>query len=474
MSNQQDLKPDHCTSYFSDMAHDWGIVSALLGGTRRLREAGKAYLPQHESETDAGYKARLQGTTLLNVFGSTVTQMTSQAFANPVTVDDLPSDLDYVQTSIDGRGKTVSDFGRRIFDCALKRGECFILVDMPSRGDEERNRRDSMEANRQPYAVFINPSQMLAYQSEIIQGQEVVTYARWKHTAVEREGDFGEVEKTYVTEWTDTDWRRWEKPTSKEQDWSIIGEGTHDFSFESVRAVPIVHLSFSEPGDDGLRRPPLMDLADKNVEHWQSSSDQRNILTFSRFPILMLAGVSGEDVPNSNGKAALGPQTLIMSNNKDAKGDYLEPSGAAIAAGERDLDRLERAMALLAAQPYISRPGSITATQTALEEGKSSSIVEHWVELTAQAVARIIAMMGAWRSKPVKVAVRIKPEFAAMTANAEKVKALIEARRNGDISRRQFWIEMKALDFVSDGFDFEANEAGLTAEGEGGFEDVAA
>jgi hypothetical protein len=41
----------------------------------------------------------------------------------------------------------------------------------------------------------------------------------------------------------------------------------------------------------GDGEPPLLDLAYLNVKHWQSQSDQDNILHIARVPILALIGV---------------------------------------------------------------------------------------------------------------------------------------------------------------------------------------
>src|SRR6185295_4553940 len=81
--------------------------------------------------------------------------------------------------------------------------------------------------------------------------------------------------------------------------------------------------------------PPLEELADLNVAHWQSSSDQRNILTVARVPILFGTGIEG------NEKLEIGASSMIRTSDPNAKLTYVEHTGAAIGAGERDLERLE-------------------------------------------------------------------------------------------------------------------------------------
>jgi hypothetical protein len=60
--------------------------------------------------------------------------------------------------------------------------------------------------------------------------------------------------------------------------------------------------------------PPLEDLADLNVAHWQSQSDQRNILHVARVPILFGAGFDERAAT-----LVVGAGTMARSSDPDAK-----------------------------------------------------------------------------------------------------------------------------------------------------------
>jgi hypothetical protein len=104
--------------------------------------------------------------------------------------------------------------------------------------------------------------------------------------------------------------------------------------------------------------PALQDLADLNVAHWQSQSDQRNILHVARVPILFGAGIP-DDVEGQPGfKVSAG--SFTRATDPAAKLMFVEHSGAAIGAGDADLKNLEfqmQAMGLqLSSRSRAARP----------------------------------------------------------------------------------------------------------------------
>jgi hypothetical protein len=103
-------------------------------------------------------------------------------------------------------------------------------------------------------------------------------------------------------------------------------------------------------------KPPLAALAEVNVAHWQSASDQRNILTIARVPILFGAGFTDDST------IEVGASSMIRTSDVNAKLSFVEHTGAAIGAGQTDLDRLELQMQSLGLQILVPQPGSKTAT----------------------------------------------------------------------------------------------------------------
>src|SRR5262245_40263930 len=76
---------------YQSLKADWELVTALLGGTRAMREAGASYLTQHQEENDDTFEERIDQAVLYNAFEEAVDGVVSRVFAEPVIVKDEES-----------------------------------------------------------------------------------------------------------------------------------------------------------------------------------------------------------------------------------------------------------------------------------------------------------------------------------------------------------------------------------------------
>src|SRR5690606_4239555 len=91
--------------------------------------------------------------------------------------------------------------------------------------------------------------------------------------------------------------------------------------------------------------PPMEDLADLNITHWQSSGDQRANLTVSRFAMLAASGVSDIDDEGGSGEIVIGPNQVLTTEDPESKYYYVEAAGGGLESGRKDLEDLENKMA---------------------------------------------------------------------------------------------------------------------------------
>lgn len=78
--------------------------------------------------------------------------------------------------------------------------------------------------------------------------------------------------------------------------------------------------------------PPLLNLALLNIKHWQSQSEQDNILHVARVPLLVAYGLAdGETL-------TIGSSSATRFDDRQRQGlEYVEHTGAAIEAGKISL-----------------------------------------------------------------------------------------------------------------------------------------
>jgi len=215
--------------------------------------------------------------------------------------------------------------------------------------------------------------------------------------------------------------------------------------------VPLVTF-YAEKDGAFSAKPPLMDLADLNIAHWQSCSDQRSILTAARFPLLAMSGGSNEE---SN--LIIGPYNFLHTADPQARFYYVEHTGAAIAAGRQDLLDLEEQMAHYGAEFLTKRPGRETATARALDSAEATSPLQDMTVRFMDAVNHALSVTAAWLKVTNGGTVTISTDFGPEESDQSDMNVLKFTRRLGDISRETYLTELQRRGVLADTFDLAAD-----------------
>ena len=446
------------------MSSKWSVISTVLAGTASMREAGRTYLPAHQYETTESYEERRQRATLKNYTLRTLDNLTSKAFRDaPKLGDDVHEAVRSLTDDIDAEGSGINVFARLWFRTAVERGFAFVLVDHSRTATDTvgmRTLQDDVADDVRPFWRLIDPIDVLHIRVARIGSAVRVTEARirefetvsdgWQDVHVERirvlrPGSFELYEK------------RQSKRGSRPQ-WTVVDSGPMGLDY-----VPLVSF-YTDRAGVAEGKPPLEDLAHLNVEHFQSSSDQRAILTVARFPILAVSGAANTD-PNDK-PVTIGPKQWLSVSDPNGRIYYVEHAGNAIAAGRTDLEDIEDQMASYGSEFLRKRPGASSATGRALDSAEAISSLMAWgldfkdaMELALQYTADWLSLgEGAGGT----VVYKISPDVSV--GESKELDILDRARARQDISRVAFLSELQRRDILSAEFDAEGDMALIASE----------
>jgi hypothetical protein len=452
----------------------WKLPRALMQGTRGMRAAGARavgnaqyteWLPREPAETPAAYTARLFRSTLFNGFRKTVKDMTGKVFQREVTLeDDVPEQLVEIAENIDNAGRHLNVFARDVFFDGMQTGINYILVEMPPALKKEDGTPVTLAAEQaakiRPYLCHIQAEDLIGFKSDVIDGVVTLTQARIRENATEPDGDFNETTIEQIRVLEPGKWQIWRKLDSAggRKTWQLYQKGTTSLSY-----IPLVPVYINRTGFF-IGEPPLEDLADLNVAHWQSSSDQRNILHVARVPILFGAGF-GDD-----SKIEVGINSMVRNSDSNAKLEYVEHTGAAIDAGQTDLDKLEFQMQVQGLQLLVPQPGGQTATGEIRDEAKENSPLAMMATALGDALEQAFGYMADYLG--IKAdgdgdtdvdkaggSVDVNTDFGVGTGTGIDLQLLLNATTANKISVETFWSEMKRRDILADSFDPEVEKS---------------
>lgn len=470
MTTNKDEGPATRSAAYAAMAPSWDKIDSLLGGTKTMRARGTAYLPRHEEEKEIRYKERLDRATLHNITKMTLEGWVGRPFSEPMTIgEDVPEEIEAVLKDVDLRGNAVGTFSRTWFREGVGKGLAHVLIEYPMKpAGVEQSRQDDYEAGRRPYWCFVKPENLLYASSEIRDGREILVQVRILEThRVQEEWGEREVRRIRVLRrgvsvpeapggqiGNIVTFEIWEYQ-EKEDVWILQTPPTR----MDINEIPFVTFYADQKGfmESSL---PLEDLADLNIAHWQSSSDQTAVLTVARFPIL---AVKGEDL-EEKGKSPIGPFRALSTRDPAGLWYYVEHSGAAIAAGRQDLLDLEERMASYGAEFLKRRPGSPTATARALDSAEATSPLEDAVVRFNDALAQALYFTGKWMGIDEPGTIAVPTDLGPETVEGADFDILKASRATREISRVRYLEELKRRGVLASDFDVEKDAELLAGE----------
>jgi hypothetical protein len=428
-----------------------------------MREAGEVYLPRHREESDVGYKERLEAAVLLNLTEQTLNTLSSKPFKEPIALgEDVPEAIeDGVLPDVDLLGNDLTVFCQQWFREGIAKAFAHVLVDItPTEGREPGKPwtlDDARKAGQRPFWTLVPPECVIFASCRVVGGREVLDHVRILEEYAEIDG-YAEVKKARIRVLTPGKVTILIPGTKK-------GRWVEEDSWETgLDYIPLVTF-YADREAPFVGKPPLLDLAYLNVAHWQSTSDQRHILSVSRFPILACSGANGED----SSTVVIGPNKILYVPDPKGSFYYVEHSGAAIEAGAKDLAALEEQMAGYGAEFLRKRPGSPTATARALDSAESCSLLGSMAVCFEDAVAQALDITADWLGLEGGAGGRITvaKDFDLTGEDSAGLDALEKARARRDISRKAYIAGLKARKVLPEEYDEEEDMEELMEESPG-------
>ena len=436
-----------------EMADDWLVIRDLLGGTRGMRLAGTRYLPQFPKESPAEYAHRLETSFLIDMLDDTIDSMVAKPFAKAVSFrGQVPVWVEELNKNVDGKGTTIHEFAKGLLTDGIRWGKSHIAVDgigLPTEIPDAPQVRD-FEGARPRMRVVPGPN-ALFWRTE-----DGITYeVRW----YEREVDGMEiVESIHV--WNEESLRTHQR---RKPDGRVVE--VPELARRNLAGKLSVVPYYTKKSGEFSAIPPLMDLAWISVDHWQSYSDQRQILQTARVPMLFKKGFQEDEL--KKGPTVIGTRRVHSTTNKDADMRYIEPGGTAMNEGREHLKMLVEAAKEKGSQP-LHGLGPVTATGEFRADSKATCDLQAWCEALERALRRgyelCASAVPSLEPLPESFEVCIHSEFDLRDRSGAEMTGLRADRARRDISREAYLAEAKRRGLLPEDFDIAKDKIALAKE----------
>ena len=365
------------------MKSRWEVCNDLLEGRHAVFQKISEYLPQEIKETDKAYKARVRRSALHNIYKRAIQTLVGYTFQSPITVSNLPKELEYLLYNANGSGSSITDLAAKLFLDAVHYGKSHAYVDFPKNTLSNVSYIEFMESGLRPYIVVVSPENVIGWRVEYDNGIEVLKNVRISEVAYDEDFDFNEFQVRQVR-LVEPDLITIYKAYEDKYDIADAYENT-------LGKIPLL-TAYANKKAPLVAYPLFEDLAHLNINHFQSLSDQINILHFCRLPLLVASGFD-DDADNLE----ISANTLIVTNNDNANLRYVEINGQSVASGRQLNQDLENFAAKAGAEIlYTKSVARQTAEGRRTDQSEALSTIQLVVRNIEQMVENAIKIAGEW------------------------------------------------------------------------------
>lgn len=442
-------KPDYESASYTRQIGDVLYCRTVYNGTKAVRDAGDALLPQYPSEEDEDYKRRLKRAVLFNAFRRTAHGLVGMIFRKDPQWGDTPPERTALESlNVDLLGHDINVFSRSASIDAMVDGHTWVLVDYPRVQGELQSAAQEREAGIRPYWVPILKSQAINVQWEVgPTGEPRLSLFAYRTTKSERDGAFGESEMECIRVLEPGGFSEYVQTKSG---WELVDEGPTTVPYIPVAFVPTNETMPFES------TPPLLDVAFENIDHYQIRSDHRWAGMFASQPMPVFTGAEPDNIVWGAGRALFLPSS-------EANAVLLESSGASLEATRNDMKDSEARMAALGLQMLVGEKRTAETAQSKLiGKAESDSVLSAMAKAIQDGLNRALAIHADWTgTEPAELV--LNNDFHEATLDAHSVNALSRMVARGQLSLETMWSALIAGEILPDSFEPEEERERLDA-----------
>jgi hypothetical protein len=431
---------DPSTAWVNQEPH-WGLIEHLLGGTYKIRKGHRKFLPQEPRELDESYDNRLQRSVLAPYYVRLERMLAGMLTRKPVRLDDVSDQIREQLFDVDLQGNDLQTWLYNTSRICIRYGHVGVLVDAPKSGDTGR-----------PYWITYTPRDILGWRTEMTDGQQKLTQLRLFEKVLVPDGLYGEKQVEQVRVLTPGAFEIFQK--DQKGDFRVIDEGT-----TSLSEIPF-SVAYSNRVGVLESFPPLADIAELNLQHYQVQSDLGNQLHISAVPMLALFGfpAAAEEISAGPGEA--------LSLPEGASASYIEPGGNSYDAQFRRLDQIVLQINDLGLAAVMgAKLSAETAESKRIDRSQGDSTMMVLAQQMQDMIDNCLRFHADYLQESQAGSSLVNRDFMGARLEPQEIQALLQLYTAGTVTQETLLLQLEAGEVLGDDFDVEAELEATQAGG---------
>lgn len=449
---------------YNRMSCLWEKSRDVVAGQKALHDKGEKYLPRLKGEEIEEYKARVKRSDFFNATWRTISGLVGMSFRkDPART--LPGALDGYANDITMSGVNLDALAEQVVEEVLEVGRCGLLVDHPAMPENVSaiTVQAAERIGQRPFVSFYPAESIRNWKFARVNNAWVLVQVVLGESVEVAKDEFEteQQDRYRVLDLDDGGFYR-QRVFIVEDGKDTLVEGP---IYPAINGRPLTYIPFIIIGRSGkgdtIDEPPLIDLVDANVAHYQLNADYRHGLHFTALPTLFLAGIQDGGDP-----IYIGGNAAITSPHAEAKGMFIEYTGQGLGAISTALKELEQRMAILGARMIADETRQAeTLGATQIKRAGENSILARIVIAASQAIEEALRIMAEWANVSGEISYQISREFSPLGMSSQDLVAYMSAVQQGLMSEAEFYELLQRGDVIDGKKSFDEHQEEVGQQG---------
>lgn len=431
-------------------------LSDIEKGIRTFEEKAK-YISRPSMMKIEDWNNRVEKIKFFNISNKMIKMNYTRPFTKSLTISTEDEFIKKLEKDFDGFGTDATSFAKKGFKRSLYDSQHHIFIDYDQKNEFRDDRpvaiqlaiRDILGGHYDAYKNLIHLRFQTTFTAPNPENIFDILVLRkiWVFNKVGK--------KVFFEVW--------------EEDADLSGAFTNTVESREY-GFDFIPLKSFYPDDTNLPFDPdliFADLADKNIEFFESAAEQRDYLSQGRIPILFITGLE----ENTEG-IQIGKSLAIVASDPQASMKYIEINGQSLAAGEKYNQNLIIEMSQLGLE-LLNKKTNVTAAASLIDNAQNLSLLTAYAIAYEKFLKDVIETMVKMKrdSRTIKIddevpkfILSIDTDFSTVIDQAE-LNFLQILRATGDISGETLTNYAKDKGMLPAEFDYEEDQEKILSQG---------
>lgn len=431
---------------------DWRTCRDVLSGRRAIHAGGERYLPRLHGQEDSEYEAYQVRAGWYGATGRTKQALSGMLFRKPVELKakDRMQDL---AKNITQDGVSLNGFASKCIDEVLSTGRAGILVDHERTPTDGLSQADYERMNLRPYLQLYSAEQIISYRQGIVNNQRVITQVRLKEVT-EKQGtsefEVKHVERIRVLELADGTYQQ-RLFEQSEGNFELI-----DTIIPSINGQPFDYIPFFFVGATNTLpdydRPPLLDIAEINIDLYRTKADYKHGLHFTGLPTAVISGVR-----NQEGKEyRIGSTTAWVFPDHEADAKYLEFQGQGLQEIREEIKSLKDDMAAMGVRLLATEKRAVESAEShTIKRSGEHSILASIANNASKVLTNAMNVVAEWAGLSEDVSVHMNTDFIPLEMSTQEMLHMWQLVQSGGLTDQDYMWNLRQGERLDPNIDDE-------------------